>query len=276
MQLATPQTLKTALIARRDDLQNYLGKGVDVDHYIGGILNEFQKNSALYTCDPATVMDAVRKAASVGLPLGQDLCYLVPYAKRCQFQMGYRGLLNLARQSGAILRHVVRTVHMDDEFATNDGQFAYDDGLKPWVERPVVRAANRTFETLTYVYVHFALPDNQEHLEVMSIIEINQHKNQYCKATGKDSLWQTNPIAMAKKTVIRRAFAGDQIPISSDLRQIVFSDEFNEIVDGSVVGSETGPDLAVRASIEASGMDEAGVKPSPGQRELQLKGDLDA
>ena len=80
---------------------------------------------------------------------------------------------------------------------------------------------------------------------------------------------------MAKKTVIRRAFAGDQIPISSDLRQIVFSDEFNEVVDGSVVNTETGPDEAVRASIEAQGMTEAGVKPSPGQRELQLKGDLD-
>ena len=269
-QLATPQSLKTALQARRNDLQDYLGKGVDVDHYIGGILNEFQKNPSLFSCDPVTVFDAVRKAASVGLPLGQELCYLVPYARRCQFQMGYRGLLHLARAQGAILRHVVRSIHTGDE------GFEYEDGLKPWVQVPRVRGADRTYETLTYVYAHFALPNNQEHLEVMTRVEVEQHRRQYAKATGKDSPWQTNPLAMAKKTVIRRAFAGDQIPISSDLRQIVFSDEFNEIVDGSVINAETSPDEAVRASIEASGMDEAGVKPSPGQRELALKGDLDA
>ena len=268
--LATPQNLKTALQARRDDLQGYLGEGVDVDHYIGGILNEFQKNPALFTCEASTVLDAVRKAATVGLPLGQDLCYLVPYSKKCQFQMGYKGLLNLARRQGAILRHVVRSIHMGDE------DFAYEDGLKPWVQQPRVRGADRTYETMTYVYAHFALANNQEHLEVMTRVEVEQHRRQYAKATGKDSPWQTNPLAMAKKTVIRRAFAGDQIPISSDLRRIVFSDEFNEVVDGSVVSSGTGDNEDARAYIEDVGMDEAGVKPSPGQRELQLKGDLDA
>ena len=261
--LATAQNLKTQLTGRREDLQGYLGKNVDVDHYIGGILNEFQRNPTLYTCEATSVLEAVRKAATVGLPLGQELCYLVPYAKRCQFQMGYRGLLHLARASGAILRHVVRSIHTGDE------GFEYEDGLKPWVQQPRVRGADRTYETLTYVYAHFALPNQQEHLEVMTRVEVEQHRRQYAKATGKDSPWQTNPLAMAKKTVIRRAFASDQIPISSDLRQIVFSDEFNEIVDGSVVNTETGPDEAVRASIESSGMD-AGH-----QRELQLKGDLD-
>lgn len=269
-QLATPQQLKVALTARRDDLQAYLGQKADVDHYIGGILNEFQKNPSLYTCDPSTVMDAVRRAASVGLPLGQDLCYLVPYSRRCQFQMGYKGLLALARQHGAILRHIVRSIHTGDE------GWDYDDGLKPWVQNPKVRGADRSYETMTHVYAHFALPHGQEHLEVMTKVDVERHRRDTVKAVSKDSPWQVFPLAMAKKTVIRRAFFGEQIPVSAELRQIVFSDEFNEVVDGSVVSAETSPDAAVRDAIEASGMDEAGVKPSPGQRELALKGDLDA
>lgn len=228
-------TLKDQLKRNKDILTEYLPGNCDIDSYIGGIVEEFEKNHALYTCSPASVMQSVRKAALAGLPLGQDLCYLVPYANKCQFQIGYRGLLYLAREAGAILRHVVRSVHDGD-------RFTFDDGLSPSVAH-ARQNDDRTYETMTHVYAHFALPNRQEHLEVMTKHEVEDHKRRYTKAGGKDSPWQTNPLAMAKKTVIRRAFAGDQIHLSHQLRQVVVADEFNEVIDGQVVEShEPSPD----------------------------------
>ena len=246
--ISTTSDLKKQLLKHRDQLQEYLGD-VDVNHYIGGILEEFERNPTLYTCRPASLFESIRKAALLGLPLGQDLCYLVPYSKVCQFQVGYRGLLYLARESGAIYRHIVRSVHEGD-------QFDYDDGLLCWVKHERI-AEQRVWENMQYVYAHFSLPNNQQHLEVMSQIDVVRHRQQYAKASGKDAPWQTNPLAMAKKTVIRRAFAGDQIPISRKLRAVITSDEFNEVIDGEVV--DTSPDAAVIESIAQEGANEAGL-----------------
>lgn len=230
----TIQELKSTLVTHKDQLREMLGQTSDIDHYIAGIIEEVDKNPALKTCDPKSILACVRKCALLRLPLGQELAYFVPYAGVCTFQMGYRGLLRLARDEGSILRHIVRSAHEGDLLHDGHGN-PPDDGLEPQIKLER-HATDRSWDTMTHVYAHFVLPHGQQHLELMSKGEVIDHKNKYVKAGGKDSPWQTNPLAMAKKTVIRRAFAGDQIPISANLRQLVAADEVNQtIVEGEVV-----------------------------------------
>ena len=248
--------LRGTLVDNKNKLAEMLGQNADVDHYIHGIVEEFEKNPALDTCDASSIIKAVRQLALIGLqaglPAGQEEAYFVPYAKTCQLLIYYRGMIELARQGGSVKRVITRTIHKGDE------GWDYDDGLKPYVTQPRTRALDRSWETMTHVYAHFALAEGQEHLEVMTKSEVEQHKQRYVKAVGKDSPWNKDPLAMARKTVIRRAFSGGQIPMSKRVKQLVLSDNINEVViDGEVV--DTDPDAAVKQLIEGTGMDESGL-----------------
>ena len=64
--------------------------------------------NGLNACEPGSVVSAALIAASMDLPINQNLgfAYLIPYNDRhkgekvCQFQMGYKGFIQLAQRSG--------------------------------------------------------------------------------------------------------------------------------------------------------------------------------
>ena len=242
----TKRDLRSTLENNEALLREYLGEGVDIKHYLCGIIEEFDNNHALYSCSPQSIMQSLRKAAHTRLPLGQELCYFVPYAKECKFMISYKGLLHLAREAGAIKRHVVKAVFEGD-------QFDYDAGLYPSVIHREL-ALSQDDAKLTHVYAHFLLPGNLQHLEVMTREKIVKAKSM-SPTRGKDSPWNKHFVSMAKKSVIREAFKGDQIPISGELKKMVLSDDFNEVVDGEVVD----PNAAVKQLIIDQGMDEGGL-----------------
>ena len=79
----------------------------------------------LAECHPMTFVGAMMTAAQLGLepntPLGQ--AYLIPYwngkTKRleCQFQLGYKGMIDLAYRSGQIVSIQANVVYENDTFS---------------------------------------------------------------------------------------------------------------------------------------------------------------
>ena len=63
-------------------------------------------NAKLAACEPQSVLTAALTAASMDLPINQNLgfAYLIPYKNKtgdvCQFQMGYKGFIQLAQRWG--------------------------------------------------------------------------------------------------------------------------------------------------------------------------------
>ena len=59
-------------------------------------------NAMLSKCDPMTVISGAVIAASLDLPLDPNLGFaaLVPYGQSAQFQVMYKGLIQLAQRSG--------------------------------------------------------------------------------------------------------------------------------------------------------------------------------
>ena len=106
-------------------------------------------------------------AAQLGLepntPLGQ--AYLLPYwnskanAYECQFQLGYKGLLDLAYRSGEISVIQAHVVYSED-------QFSYSFGLKPELKH--IPASGERGEPV-YVYAIFHTKDGGYGFEVCSI-----------------------------------------------------------------------------------------------------------
>lgn len=81
------------------------------------------RNEDLKKCDIRTVVAAVMQAAIMGLnPLPQMAeCYLIPYKKECQFQIGYRGWLNIYHRNPLVQDVEARAVKEGDDFSFEYG-----------------------------------------------------------------------------------------------------------------------------------------------------------
>ena len=72
--------------------------------FISSILSVTNSNALLQKADPASIMNAAVIAATLDLPINGSLgfAYIVPYGGQAQFQIGYKGLVQLAMRSGLL------------------------------------------------------------------------------------------------------------------------------------------------------------------------------
>jgi recombination protein RecT len=185
-------------------------------------------------------MGALMQAAQLGVepntPLGQ--AYLIPYANKkmgiveCQFQLGYKGMLDLAYRSGEISVMAAHVVYENDQF---DYALGLDDKLSH-------KPARSNRGVAIFVYAFYKGKSGSYGYEVMSIEDIKQHAKQYSKSYS-DGPWVTNFEEMAKKTVIKKVLK--YAPLRSDF--VTLDTTTNTIEDGkvTVVSYESSPPIDV-------------------------------
>lgn len=184
-------------------------------------LSAISTNPQLADCTPKSFLGAMMTAAQLGMepntPLGQ--AYLIPYRNHgileCQFQLGYKGLIDLAYRSGEVTTIQAQTVYENDEFE-------YELGIDPKLKHIPARG-NRGVPV--YFYAVFKTKSGGFGFEVMSKEDIDTHARRYSQSfrSGKSSPWQTNYEEMAKKTVLKRALK--YAPLKSDFQRAVAQDE---------------------------------------------------
>ena len=186
------------------------------------VLTAIRVNPKLGACEPMSFLAAMMSAAQLGLepntPLGQ--AYLVPYQNKktgiyyAQFQIGYKGLIDLAYRSGEIESIQAHCVYDNDEF-----DFAY--GLEPKLKHIPAKGERGNMHT---VYAIFRTKQGGYGFDVMSLAEINKFAQKYSKAINKaDSPWNTNFEEMAKKTVIKKVLK--YAPLQSSVAASLAADE---------------------------------------------------
>lgn len=194
------------------------------------VLTALRNNVKLGACERSSFFAAVMSAAQLGLepntPLGQ--AYLIPYGKQCQFQIGYKGLIDLAYRSGEVSIIQAQTVYANDEFI-------YELGLEAkLVHKPCMKGDRG--EPIAY-YAIFKMKNGGENFAVMSKDDVVKFAKSKSK-TFNDGPWQTDFDAMAKKTVLKQVlkFA----PIHSEgMGQAIQNDERYLMID-----KETGEVMA--------------------------------
>jgi recombination protein RecT len=91
---------------------------INVNKFLRVVINAAVKNPKLLECDKYSFFLAVMQAAQLGLEpdglLGQ--AYLIPYNTNVQLQIGYRGYITLAMQSGYISFISAEKVHENDDY----------------------------------------------------------------------------------------------------------------------------------------------------------------
>ena len=181
-------------------------------------------NPDLGECTPSSFIGAMLQAAALGLepntPLGQ--AYLIPYNrkdkrtgkfyKEAQFQIGYRGLIELAHRSGEFMSIEAHIVYENDEFD-------YELGLEPKLKH---KPALRNKGEMVWVYAVYKLQSGGYGFEVMSREDIEKHRDKYSQAKSF-SPWVTNFEAMAKKTVIKQALK--YAPLKSEFVKAMNNEE---------------------------------------------------
>lgn len=184
------------------------------------VLSAISVNPKLAECTPKSFLGAMMTSAQLGLevntPLGQ--AYVLPYMNHgvmeAQFQLGYKGLIDLAYRSGEVEVIQAHVVYANDEFTC-------EYGLEPKLTH---KPADHDRGEPTKVYAVFKTKSGGFGFEVMSMDDVRRHAAKYSKAYGSNySPWKTNFEEMAKKTVLKRVLK--YAPLKSDfVRQVVQDD----------------------------------------------------
>ena len=184
------------------------------------ILSALSSNPKLAETTPQSFLGAMMTAAQLGVepntPLGQ--AYLLPYwnsrnsCYECQFQLGYKGLLDLAYRSGDISVIQAQVVYEKDDFS-------YSYGLEPELKHIPAKADRGD---PTHVYAVFRTKSDGYGFEVASITDIRAHAQRYSKSFGNGP-WQSNFEEMSKKTVLKRVLK--YAPLKSEFVRKLVQDE---------------------------------------------------
>lgn len=205
------QLLSSAVIKKRFEelLDN------SASSFISSILTIVRSNSRLQDCSPNSILSAAGIAAALKLPInpGLGFAFIVPYKNQAQFQLGYKGFIQLAMRSGQY-----RTLN---SAAVREGQIEDID----FVTGEIIRGEKISDEIVGYC-AYMELLNGFNKALYMSIEELQAHAEKYSqsfaydmKSGKKSSVWSTNFDAMAKKTVLKKLLSNFGI-ISIDQQSV--------------------------------------------------------
>lgn len=183
-------------------------------------LSALSANPQLAQTTQNSFLGAMMTAAQLGMepntPLGQ--AYLIPFRNKgvleCQFQLGYKGLIDLAYRSGEVTTIQAQVVYENDEFE-------YALGLEPQLKH--IPAMSNRGEPI-YFYAVFKTKDGGFGFEVMSVEDVKLHAQKYSQSFNSAySPWKKNFEEMAKKTVLKKVLK--YAPMKTDFARGLSADE---------------------------------------------------
>lgn len=161
--------------------------------FISSILSVTNSNTLLQKAEPQSIMNAAVIAATLDLPINGSLgfAYIVPYKDQAQFQIGYKGLVQLAMRSGQYKTINVAEVYEGEIKSENRFTGEYEFGEK-------------TSDKVVGYMAYFRLTNGFEKYMYMTREEAERHGKKYSQTFKRGiGLWATDFDAMAKKTVLK-------------------------------------------------------------------------
>lgn len=249
---------KKAAEAKKDDSLNALVKRmapafskalptvITPERFTRIALTALSSNPALKKCEPDSFLGALMQAAQLGLepntPLGQ--AYLIPYKGKCQFQLGYKGLLDLAYRSGIVSTVGAYSVCEHDVF-----KYAY--GLEPvLIHEPALQDRGGVIG----YYAYYKTKDGGFGFEVMGREDVEEFAKSASQSYGNGP-WQKYFDEMAKKTVLKKVLK--YAPMKSEFVQAVNADGAAVLAKFDEDTQKVDPDLNIVYSVDDNGPEES-------------------
>ncbi|MGG3803130.1 recombinase RecT [Metabacillus fastidiosus] len=218
--------------------------------FMASLLNLYNGDSGLQKAEPMSIVSSAMVAASLDLPVDKNLGYawIVPYSGKAQFQLGYKGYIQLALRTGQYKAINVIEVR--------EGELIKWNRLTEEIELDLEAATN---DKVIGYCAYFKLINGFEKSVYWTKDEIEKHKKKFSKS---DFGWKKDYDAMAKKTVLRNMLSKWGI-LSIEIQKALTEDKGEkELKDITEDVSEVPTDDPTIIEAEITEIEEKDEKPS--------------
>src|SRR5688572_15700618 len=187
---------KLRLAINEDFVQNQLRTSLadSKDAFAASIIDLYVGDKSLQACDPKLLILQTMKAAILKLPINKSLgfAWIIAYKGVPQFQIGYKGLVQLAIRT-AQYKHLNAGAVYEGEYVTANKLTGEFDLTGP-----------KRSEKIIGYFSHFELLNGFSKTLYMTTEQVQAHAKKYSKSYNNDSSpWKTEFEAMATKTVLK-------------------------------------------------------------------------
>ena len=227
--------LTTKQFFQRDDVKSKFNEllGTRTNQFMTSLLSIVNNNSYLRNASPDSIYTSAMMAAALDLPINPNLgfAYIIPYGNQAQFQIGYKGLIQLALRSGQFKTISVTPVYEGQLLENNPlTGFKFDFNNK------------QSDKAIGYA-AYFSLINGYEKTMYMSVAEVEAHGKKYSK-TFNNGVWKNDFNAMAQKTCLKLLLS-KYAPLSIEMQKAVVADQsiIKNVEDMEVEYVDNGGDL---------------------------------
>ena len=214
--LATP--------AIKENIEGVVGKE-HATQFISDVVACVQNNTTLSACTNKSILSGALLAKAISLPLTPQLgyAYLVPFnnkkqidgqtrwVKEAQFQMGYKGYIQLALRSGRYKKLFATDVRKGEVVNFNPFEDIFELQPVPFDKRTAKDDKGKYVVPVIGYYAKFELMNGFVKELYMPHEDMLEYAQKYSKAYREDiqkhtaySFWTTKFEDMAKKTMLRQ------------------------------------------------------------------------
>lgn len=221
----------------------------NADAFSASIIDLYNSDTYLQKCPPKQVFAECLKAVSLKLPISKQLgfAYVIPYGKTAQFQLGYKGMIQLCMRTGAY-----KFINADVVY---EGEFKSSDKLTGEVDLSGERISDKVVGYFAYIETI----NGFKKALYWSKEKVTAHAQKFSKSyNSTNSVWKTNFDSMAIKTVLRNLLSKYGVMSVEMANAMQAEDEPAAPIDETAdLEIETSAEISDEVSNEAPISDEA-------------------
>ena len=201
------------------------------ESFVASLIDLYSSDTYLQKCNPGAVMKEALKAVSLKLPINKALgfAWIIPYndgksgQTMPQFQLGYKGYIQLAMRTGAY-----KTMNMDNVY---EGEVKVVNRLTGEIDLSGERISDKVVGYFAYIETVNGFSKTLYWTQEKVISHAKKFSKSYNSGAA---IWKQNFDEMAQKTVMRNLIAKWGV-MSVDLQRAIDLDNA-DLADKAITG----------------------------------------
>lgn len=198
-----------------EKIEQIMGNKKKTNQFLTSALSVLSSNELLKKADQTSIYQSVMTAVTLDLPINPNLgfAYIVPYKGKAQFQIGYKGLIQLCWRSGNF-----KTISSTEVY---EGQLIEENPLTGFKFDWSAKKSDKVIGYASY----FELINGASKTFYMTKEAVNNHAKKFSQSYKKGfGVWADDFDSMAKKTVLKLLLSR-YAPMSIELQKATILDQ---------------------------------------------------